>query len=225
MNLTVYQGEVLGIGGLVGSKRTELARMVCGADPLKGGVIKVSGKARRITNTRQAIDAGLGYLSENRKEDGLSLGLKIEENTIHCDMTAVSRRGFMNWKRVREVSDNYIKMLKTKGTSATQVVNLSGGNQQKVVIAKWLYSNADVYIFDEPTRGIDVGARDEIYNIMYDLVNQGASIIMISSDLVEVLKMCDRVAVMREGVLEAILDNSPDLTQETILKYAMQGGI
>lgn len=94
-----------------------------------------------------------------------------------------------------------------------------------MVIAKWLYSNADVYIFDEPTRGIDVGARDEIYNIMYDLVNQGASIIMISSDLVEVLKMCDRVAVMREGVLEAILDNSPDLTQETILKYAMQGGL
>ena len=122
---------MLGIGGLVGSKRTELARMVCGADPLKGGVIKVSGKARRITNTRQAIDAGLGYLSENRKEDGLSLGLKIEENTIHCDMTAVSRRGFMNWKRVREVSDNYIKMLKTKGTSATQVVNLSGETSRR----------------------------------------------------------------------------------------------
>ena len=129
---------------------------------------------------------------------------------------------FIRKKEMADRAKDYIKSLRIKThTHLTEAKNLSGGNQQKVVIAKWLYSNADVYIFDEPTRGIDVGARDEIYNIMYDLVNQGASIIMISSDLVEVLKMCDRVAVMREGVLEAILDNSPDLTQETILKLSL----
>ena len=224
LNLTVYQGEVLGIGGLVGSKRTELARMVCGADPLKGGVIKVSGKARRITNTRQAIDAGLGYLSENRKEDGLSLGLKIEENTIHCDMTAVSRRGFMNWKRVREVSDNYIKMLKTKGTSATQVVNLSGGNQQKVAIAKWLHAGCNLLIFDEPTRGIDVAAKAEIHQLIRNFAAQeGKAAIVISSEVNELVSVSDRIIVMSKGQITGELE-AEEIEQNNVLRHITTKG-
>lgn len=224
LNLTVYQGEVLGIGGLVGSKRTELARMVCGADPLKGGVIKVSGKARRITSTRQAIDAGLGYLSENRKEDGLSLGLKIEENTIHCDMTAVSRRGFMNWKKVREVSDNYIKMLKTKGTSATQVVNLSGGNQQKVAIAKWLHAGCNLLIFDEPTRGIDVAAKAEIHQLIRDFAAQeGKAAIVISSEVNELVSVSDRIIVMSKGQITGELE-AEEIEQNNVLRHITTKG-
>ena len=131
-------------------------------------------------------------------------------------------RPFLDRKKEKQISKEYINSLKIKTFSeASEVKNLSGGNQQKVVIAKWLYSDADVYIFDEPTRGIDVGARDEIYNIMYELIKKGASIIMISSDLVEVLKMSDRVIVMREGSIKGILENDGTLTQEETMKLEL----
>lgn len=218
LNLTVYEGEVLGIGGLVGSKRTELARMVCGADPLKGGTVKVSGKPVKITNTVQSIQAGLGYLSENRKEDGLSLGLKIEENTIHCDMKSVSKKGFMDWKRVREVSDGYIRKLKTKGTSTTQVVNLSGGNQQKVAIAKWLHAGCRLLIFDEPTRGIDVAAKAEIHQLIRDFAAQeGKAAIVISSEVNELVSVSDRVIVMSKGHITGELE-AEEIEQNHVLK-------
>ena len=186
----------------------------------------MNGKRVDIKNPQDAVEAGIGYLSEDRKRYGVIIEKTVAENTTMASLKAFCKGLFIDKKAEKETAEQYVEALKTKTPSVEQQVrNLSGGNQQKVVIAKWLTRNCDILIFDEPTRGIDVGARDEIYNIMYDLVNQGASIIMISSDLVEVLKMCDRVAVMREGVLEAILDNSPDLTQETILKYAMQGGL
>lgn len=224
LNLTVYEGEVLGIGGLVGSKRTELARMVCGVDPMKSGVIKVSGVVKKITNTGQAIDAGLGYLSENRKEDGLSLGLRIEENTVHCDMKAVSRHGFMNWKKVREISDNYIKMLKTKGTSATAVVNLSGGNQQKVAIAKWLHAGCNLLIFDEPTRGIDVAAKAEIHQLIRNFAaEEGKAAIVISSEVNELVSVSDRIIVMSKGHVTGELE-AEEIEQNNVLKHITTKG-
>lgn len=141
---------------------------------------------------------------------------------MHCQIFRSCVNRFLNRRKERSVSKDYIKSLKIKTFSElTDAKNLSGGNQQKVVIAKWLYSDADIYIFDEPTRGIDVGARDEIYNIMYDLIAKGASIIMISSDLVEVLKMSDRVVVMREGRINGIVENDGMLTQEETMKMEL----
>lgn len=224
LNLTVYEGEVLGIGGLVGSKRTELARMVCGADPMKSGTVKVSGKVRKITNSSQAIDAGLGYLSENRKEDGLSLGLKIEENTIHCDIGSVSKHGFINWKKVREISDGYIKMLRTKGISTSQVVNLSGGNQQKVAIAKWLHAGCNLLIFDEPTRGIDVAAKAEIHRLIRDFAAQeGKAAIVISSEANELVSVSDRIIIMSKGHITGELE-ADEIEQNNVLKYITTKG-
>lgn len=218
LNLTIYQGEVLGIGGLVGSKRTELARMVCGADPLKGGTVKVLGRPVKITSTTQAIRVGLGYLSENRKEDGLSLGLKIEENTIHCDMGSVSKNGFMNWKKVREISDEYIGKLKTKGTSATQVMNLSGGNQQKVAIAKWLHAGCSLLIFDEPTRGIDVAAKAEIHQLIRNFAaEEGKAAIVISSEVNELVSVSDRIIIMSKGHITEELE-AEEIEQNYVLK-------
>ena len=224
INFSVHKGEILGFAGLVGAGRTEVAKCMIGAYRKDGGTVTYKGETLSNSLSRN-IEKGIVYLSEDRKDEGLVLMHSVMDNIALPNLKQLAKP-FIRKKEMADRAKDYIKSLRIKThTHLTEAKNLSGGNQQKVVIAKWLYSNADVYIFDEPTRGIDVGARDEIYNIMYDLVNQGASIIMISSDLVEVLKMCDRVAVMREGVLEAILDNSPDLTQETILKYAMQGGI
>ena len=200
LSLKVYEGEVLGIGGLIGSKRTELFRMVCGIDKIHGGTIKIKGKPVSINSPGQAIKNGIGYLSENRKEDGLSLGMTIEENTIHCDYGKVSSGGVMNWKKVREISDKYIAMLKTKGTSATRVVNLSGGNQQKVSIAKWLHAGCNILVFDEPTRGIDVGAKAEIHNLIREFSRQpGNAAVVISSEGNELMAVSDRVIVMSKG--------------------------
>lgn len=219
LSLTVYDGEVLGIGGLVGAKRTELARMVCGADPIVKGTVKMHGKEQRIKNTKQAIKAGIGYLSENRKEDGLSLGLKIEENTIHCDMESVSRGGFViDWKKVRQISDNYIKKLSTKGKSVSLVQNLSGGNQQKVAIAKWLHADCDLLIFDEPTRGIDVMAKAEIHQLIRDFVKkEGKAAIVISSEVNELVDVSDRVIILSKGHITGEL--LPDeISEELLLK-------
>lgn len=224
LNLTVYEGEVLGIGGLVGSKRTELARMVCGADTLHGGTIKVSGRPVKISNTRQAIHAGLGYLSESRKEDGLSLGLRIEENTVHCDMKAISKNGFMNWKKVRQVSDNYIKMLRTKGVSTTKVMNLSGGNQQKVAIAKWLHAGCNLLIFDEPTRGIDVAAKAEIHQLIRNFAKEeGKAAIVISSEVNELVSVSDRIIIMSKGHITGELE-AEEIEQNNVLKYITTKG-
>ena len=224
ISFELHKGEILGFAGLVGAGRTEVAKCMIGAYRKDGGIVTYKGETLSNSLSRN-IEKGIVYLSEDRKDEGLVLMHSVMDNIALPNLKQLAKP-FIRKKEMADRAKDYIKSLRIKThTHLTEAKNLSGGNQQKVVIAKWLYSNADVYIFDEPTRGIDVGARDEIYNIMYDLVNQGASIIMISSDLVEVLKMCDRVAVMREGVLEAILDNDPDLTQETILKYAMQGGI
>lgn len=220
--LSLHRGEILGVAGLVGAGRTELAKCIIGAYACTGEVL-LHGRPlpRSIHGT---IGQGVVYLSEDRKDEGLVLIHSIADNIA---LPNLARFGspLLSRARITQAAERYVSELHIKCTGvAGETKNLSGGNQQKVVIGKWLCSRANVYIFDEPTRGIDVGARDEIYGIMQRLTQEGASIIMISSDLVEVLKMCDRVAVMREGRLEAVLENDEALTQETILTYALHGG-
>ena len=191
--------------------------MVCGADPIHSGKIRVHGKDVHIANIRQAIKAGIGYLTENRKEEGLSLGLKVEENTIHCDMKSVSKNGILSWKKVRKVSDSYIDKLNTKGTSDTIAGNLSGGNQQKVVIAKWLHAECDVLIFDEPTRGIDVMAKAEIHQLIRKFAEgKGKAAIVISSEVNELVDCCDRIIIMSKGHITGEL-NRDEISESALL--------
>lgn len=220
VSFDLHKGEILGFAGLVGAGRTETAKTLIGDYKKDSGTVIFNGKELG-RDLAENIKAGIVYLSEDRKDEGLILMHSVAENIALPNLTKLCNP-FLNRKKEKAVSREYIDSLKIKTFSeSTDVKNLSGGNQQKVVIAKWLYSDADVYIFDEPTRGIDVGARDEIYNIMYDLIEKGASIIMISSDLVEVLKMSDRVIVMREGKISGVLENAGELTQETIMKMEL----
>lgn len=200
VSFQLRKGEILGFAGLVGAGRTETMRLICGADHMNSGEIVINGKSCVIRHSKDAIANGICYLSEDRKRYGLVLGLSVTDNTVLASYNKLSRAGFVKEKDCEEQMDSYVKKLRIKTPSGKQMVkNLSGGNQQKVVIAKWLLRDIDILIFDEPTRGIDVGARAEIYNLMDELVEQGKSIIMISSDLTEVLRMSDRVVVMCEG--------------------------
>lgn len=220
VSFDLHKGEILGFAGLVGAGRTETAKTIIGYYKKDSGTINYKGKELG-TDLSTNIKDGIVYLSEDRKDEGLVLVHPLAENVALPNLDKLCHP-FLDKKKQREVTKDYIKDLKIKAFSElAEAKSLSGGNQQKVVIAKWLYSDADIYIFDEPTRGIDVGARDEIYNIMYELIKNGSSIIMISSDLVEVLKMSDRVVVMGDGKINAILDNDGNLTQQDILKTAL----
>lgn len=220
VSFDLHKGEILGFAGLVGAGRTEAAKTIIGYYKKDSGTIQYKGKELG-TDLSANIKNGIVYLSEDRKDEGLVLVHPLSENVALPNLDKLCHP-FLDRKKQREVTKNYITDLKIKAFSEfAEAKSLSGGNQQKVVIAKWLYSDADVYIFDEPTRGIDVGARDEIYNIMYELIKNGSSIIMISSDLVEVLKMSDRVVVMGDGKINAILENDGTLTQQDILKTAL----
>lgn len=224
ISLELKQGEILGLAGLVGAGRTELAKCIIGAYRKTGGSVQLMGEKLKDNDVEYAIRKGIVYLSEDRKDEGLVLMHSLTDNVALPNLKKFGRLMLKSVKMC-EVTKDYINKLKIKTSSHTaEVRSLSGGNQQKVVIAKWLYANADVYIFDEPTRGIDVGARDEIYNIMIDLIKNGASIIMISSDLVEVQKMCNRIIVLKEGRISGELENTDELTQEQILHYALTGG-
>ncbi len=222
VSFELHKGEILGFAGLVGAGRTETMRLIYGADPKDSGEIVINGKQANIKHSKDAISEGIGYLSEDRKRYGLVLGLSVTDNTVlsSYDLAELHKGIFVNEKNSAEVSENYVKQLKTKTPSVRQLVkNLSGGNQQKVVIAKWMLRNCDILIFDEPTRGIDIGARAEIYNLMDSLVKEGKSIIMISSDMTEVLKMSDRIIVMCEGRKTGELDIS-GATQDKIMTLA-----
>lgn len=194
------KGEILGFSGLMGSGRTETARLLFGADKMDSGKMIINGREVKICSPEDAVNAGIGYLSEDRKRFGLILDKDVEENTVLATLDQFVSGIFINQKKSRAISEKYVKELKTKTPGVRQdVKKLSGGNQQKVVIAKWLVRDCDILIFDEPTRGIDVGAKSEIYTLMETLVKEGKSIIMISSELPEVLRMSDRVIVMCEG--------------------------
>ena len=222
VSFELHQGEILGFAGLVGAGRTETMRLIYGADPMDEGEIIIKGKKADIHHSKDAIANGIGYLSEDRKRFGLVLGLSITDNTVMSsyDNDKLHNGPFVNEPNCESVSKDYAAKLKTKTPSVAQLVkNLSGGNQQKVVIAKWLLRDCDVLIFDEPTRGIDIGARAEIYNLMDSLVKDGKSIIMVSSDMTEVLKMSDRVVVMCEGRKTGELDIA-EASQDKIMTLA-----
>ena len=220
VSFKLHKGEILGFAGLMGAGRTETMRLVCGADRKDAGIIRVNGKEVKIKHPKDAVAAGIGYLSEDRKRFGLCLGLSVADNTVMASLDSLSGPIFVNNRKISAESQKYVEQVRTKTPSIkTPVRSLSGGNQQKVVISKWLLRDCDVLIFDEPTRGIDVGAKSEIYKLMNQLAAQGKSIIMISSELPELLRMSDRVMVMCEGRVTGELDIS-EATQEKIMTFA-----
>jgi len=220
VSFKLKKGEILGFSGLMGAGRTETMRLLCGADKMDSGTIKINGKEVKIRSPRDAVKCGIGYLSEDRKRYGLCLNLSITDNTVMPSLDRLGKGVLINERKFDEYSEEYIEKIKTKTPSTrARVGSLSGGNQQKVVISKWLLRDCDILIFDEPTRGIDVGAKSEIYKLMNQLASEGKSIIMISSDMPELLRMSDRVVVMCEGRVTGELDIA-EATQEKIMTFA-----
>lgn len=221
VSFKLKKGEILGFAGLVGSGRTEVARAIFGADKFESGEVFVRGKVVHIRRPSDAVAQDIGYLSEDRKRYGLCLGLDVKTNIA---MTIIERlASFLGWikdKRLVEIARQMVDKLSIKTPSLDQTVkNLSGGNQQKLVVGKWLAKNAEILIFDEPTRGIDVGAKQEIYSLLNELAKNGKSIIMISSELPEILRMSHRIVVMCEGRITGEIDFK-DATQESIMHLA-----
>ncbi|MCN8187185.1 sugar ABC transporter ATP-binding protein, partial [Escherichia coli] len=221
INFTLYRGEILGFAGLMGAGRTELARAIFGADSIDSGTLKLNGKETVIKDISDAIQQGISYLTEDRKKEGLALNLSVERNIMLGNYPEYSDRfGNVDSRRCQQTSEEQVKALRIKTPNLEQAaLNLSGGNQQKIIIARWVCKDTDILIFDEPTRGIDVGAKLEIYELMNRLVAKGKSIIMISSELPEVLGMCDRILVMRSGRITGEL-SAKEATQEKIMQYA-----
>ena len=220
VSFELRKGEILGFSGLMGAGRTETARALFGADPKTSGDIYINGEKVTINSPQDAVKHGIGYLSEDRKRYGIVVQKTITENSTMATLEKYMSGLFINKNEEKKVTEHYIQELATKTPSADQlVVNLSGGNQQKVVIAKWLVRDCDILIFDEPTRGIDVGAKNEIYKLMNKLASEGKSIIMISSEMTEILRMSDRIVVMCEGKKTGELDIS-EATQEKIMNKA-----
>lgn len=222
VSFKLHRGEVLGFAGLVGAGRSETMRILFGADKLSSGEIYVDGKFKNIKNPRNAIDAGIGLCPEDRKEQGLILERSIKDNLTVPILRTLSRGGVINRKRERELSEMSVSKYRIKTHSIDKVtVELSGGNQQKVILGRWLLADLKVLILDEPTKGIDVGAKAEIYQMVCDLAKSGLGIIFISSELPEVLNVCDKVIVMREGRITGLLGRR-ELSEERILQLAMR---
>jgi ribose transport system ATP-binding protein len=221
ISFDLYRGEILGFAGLMGAGRSELARAIFGADPIESGTVIMNGKTLASLSPSASIRAGIAYLSENRKQEGLAVRMKVAENVTLANMGGVSSGlGVISRRRELNACKRYVEELAIRTPSLLQVVNnLSGGNQQKVVVAKWLFCDSKILIFDEPTRGIDVGTKFAIYELIERLAREGVGIIMISSELPEIMGMTDRVIVLHEGSLEATLVTK-DTTQEEILNFA-----
>ncbi|RHP36224.1 sugar ABC transporter ATP-binding protein [Lachnotalea sp. AF33-28] len=220
VSFDLKKGEILGFAGLMGAGRTETARAIFGADKKDSGQIFINGKEVTVNSPMDAVKHGIGYLSEDRKRYGIIVEKSVADNSVMACLERYTKKGLINDKSVHKDAEEFVEKLKTKTPSVEQfVMNLSGGNQQKVVIAKWLLCNSEILIFDEPTRGIDVGAKSEIYTLMNELVKQGKSIIMISSELQEVLRMSDRIVVMCEGRKTGEL-SIEEASQEKIMHLA-----
>ena len=221
VSFNLRKGEILGFAGLMGAGRTEVARAIFGADKLDSGEIYVLGEKVTINNPSDAVEHGIGYLSEDRKQYGVTLGMDVESNIVLSSFKDF--QGPLGWIKTadtRKIAEEMVSRLKVKTPSIKQKVkNLSGGNQQKVVIGKWLTRNSNILIFDEPTRGIDIGAKNEIYKLLNDLVEQGNAIIMISSELTEILRMSHRIVVMCEGRITGVV-SAEEATQKLIMQYA-----
>ena len=224
ISFNVRKGEVLGFAGLVGAGRTEVFRGIFAADPTDGGEIYIDGKKCQIKTPRDAIKSKLAFLTEDRKGQGLVLDESIAKNIAMVNMRSLSSGIFINDEKLKKQAADTVSRLKIKTESIDKRVgDLSGGNQQKVVIGKWINTEAEIFIFDEPTRGIDVGAKIEVYNIITDLVQNGKAVIVISSELPEILGMCDRVIVMRSGHITAEIERNSDMfNQEDIMKAAWE---
>ena len=220
VSFELRKGEILGFSGLMGAGRTETMRALFGADPKQSGDIYVNGEKIEVRTPQDAVRHGIGYLSEDRKRYGIVVDKSVAENSTMASLENYMKGMFIDKKKENDAAQKYVDLLRTKTPGVDQlVVNLSGGNQQKVVIAKWLVRNCDILIFDEPTRGIDVGAKSEIYQLMNELVEEGKSIIMVSSEMTEILRMSDRIVVMCEGRKTGEL-GIEEATQERIMHAA-----
>ena len=221
ISFNLKKGEILGFAGLMGSGRTEVARAIFGADTIESGEIFIKGNKALIKSPQDAVKHGIGYLSEDRKQFGLTVGMDVESNIVLSTFNKFTGHfGFVNVAKTKAIAEKMVKDLRIKTPSISQKVKfLSGGNQQKVVIGKWLTRDSDILIFDEPTRGIDIGAKSEIYKLLNDLAAEGKSIIMISSELPEILRMSHRIMVMCGGRITGEL-SAQEATQNLIMKYA-----
>jgi ribose transport system ATP-binding protein len=221
VRLEIRAGEILGLAGLMGSGRTELARAIFGADRADGGSVRVEGKTLVRKNPGESIAAGLGFLTEDRKQQGMVLQLSVRENITLTSLDEISVFGVLDLGSEREQAQTMVDRLNIRIASLDQIsVDLSGGNQQKVVLARWIAARCRVLLFDEPTRGIDVGAKVEIYELIGELVEQGVAVLLISSEMSELIGLADRVAVMHEGALQGVLPRA-EVTQERILELAL----
>lgn len=222
VSFTAHAGEILGFSGLVGSGRTEAMRAIFGADKIDSGEILLLGRKVAFKHPREAIRAGLGYLSEDRKSLGLLVNQSIRINTTLTCLQKVTNRGLLKKKHEKEFVTSLLATISTKyGSIEHDASSLSGGNQQKIALAKWIASDCKCLIFDEPTRGVDIGAKVEIYNIMKSLAEQGYAIIMISSEMTELIGMCDRIVVMHQGSVTGELDRA-EFSEENIMKLAIR---
>lgn len=220
IRFTLRAREIVGLAGLVGAGRTELCRALFGLDPVDGGRVFVAGKEVHIRNPRQAVAAGLALIPEDRQRNGLAVLLPIGHNLTHARLKAVSPHGIIDHAAERRTATEFIERLRIRAESWRQLAGkLSGGNQQKVVVGKWLFSQARVFLFDEPTRGIDVAAKAEVFHIMDELARSGAAILMVSSELPELLQVADRILVMRQGRL--VVELPRGATQEEVMRHAM----
>ena len=222
VSFDVKKGEILCVAGLVGAGRTEIFKCVFGiTEKEPGGQTFIEGKEVNIKSPIEAIKYGMGYVSEERRHDGITPGMSVKENMILPSYGQMTKNGLIDYKKVTEIVDQYIDSMSIKTASReTLIKNLSGGNQQKVIVARWLANDPDVLIMDEPTRGIDVGAKHEIYEIMSDLAKQGKAIIMISSEMSELLGMADRICVMCNGKLTGEIDQPEEMTQARVMGFA-----
>ena len=222
ISFDVHKGEILGIGGLVGSMRTEMLEALFGLRPITDGKIFLNGEEFYPKNPRQVIKHRIAYVTEDRKKTGLVQCLPVYENINMVNAQKPSFAGYLNWSMLKEVANRHRKTLNIRVSKIEQIVgSLSGGNQQKVVLAKWLDFSPQVIIFDEPTRGIDIGAKTEIYSIMGNLAAQGTAIVMVSSELPELISVADRIMVMQEGRMKGIVSGE-EMTQERVISMATQ---
>ncbi|USK52728.1 sugar ABC transporter ATP-binding protein [Cytobacillus solani] len=223
VHFTIHQGEILGVAGLMGAGRTEIMEAIFGYRKVQEGKLFIDGKETKIKSPYDAIKAGIGFITEDRKSEGLVLDLSVRENFSLTNLNKISKKNIISAKEEASFVDEMIQKLHVKTSSSEQLVkSLSGGNQQKIVIGKWLGINPKILILDEPTRGVDVGAKKEIYQIMNELTKLGVSIIMVSSELPEILGMSDRILVIHEGKVSAILNKS-EADQEMIMQAATGG--
>lgn len=223
VSFKLYKGEILGVAGLIGAGRTEVMRAAFGADPYDSGECLMDGKPYKAKTPKDTIKKGLGLIPEDRRGQGLLLEKNVKENTSLASLFANSNHGFINFGWEKQESVSYIEKLRIKTPSELALLkNLSGGNQQKVVIAKWLLAKSRILIMDEPTRGIDVNAKSEIYALMKEFVENGGSIILVSSELPEIIGCSNRIMVMREGVVTGFLDQD-EATEERVMQFASKG--